>query len=968
MKPDETLVLVDGSSLAFRSFFALFKSGLRRQDGRPTWAVYGFFNSLFDVIEKQRPHGLAVCFDLAGPTFREKEFVDYKANRSEMPDDLAVQWPLIKEAVQFLGIPLYELEGFEADDVIGTVTKLAVEKGIKVQILTGDKDAFQLVDDTNDSVRVLMPGQKELIVYDRAKVFEKLGVWPEQVIDYKGLCGDTSDNIPGVRGIGPVTAVQLLTTYGTVEAIYEHLDQIKSKSVKQKLTDGRQSAFDSKRCATMVMDVQLDFDFDHCQLNSPPLEAVQEYFRNLEFKTMVNRLPKIMARFNEYATAGVATSGGSARVTEVSAYEVSGGNGGGGAAVAVQVESATIIIEPIPTLAQPPTPDVVISRSDLDSVVSKLSSCPVFCVDLELSGASSLESEILGYAFAWSKDLSLDSEHALKLSDNYDPQSWAVETAYVPVHHAEANQLTPEAISQTLKPLFEDKSIGKVVMNCKAKMNALSLQGIKLENILFDPMLASYLVNPDDKHSLKDQSERLLGYSTVRSTESAAAGKKQLTINFAAVDKVATSAADDARVTLELTRLYMTRLDHDQRYLLYEMEIPLAGTLARMEQNGVALDLPYLNQFSVELSSDLARLESEIYELANHPFNINSPIQLQKVLFEELNLKTKGKTKTGYSTDATVLDALAKEHVIVPKILEYRQLSKLRSTYVDALPKSISPRDNRLHGEFNQATTSTGRLSSSNPNLQNIPIRSEVGRRIRKAFIPQDPQSFLLSADYSQIELRLLAHMCSDEILIDAFNKNQDIHARTSGEIFDVPIEQVTSEMRRIGKTLNFALVYQQGAFATGQDLGISTREAQSFIDKYFARYPKVRGFLTQTIDEARVTGYVSTLWGRKRYFRFLNDRSDPVRKADERAACNAPIQGSAADLMKLAMIRLDKELTSRAMKTKLIMQVHDELVLEVPEDELELAKEVVIQSMQMDQPLQLPLKVDLNVGKNWEK
>lgn len=964
MKPDETLVLVDGSSLAFRSFFALFKSGLRRQDGRPTWAVYGFFNSLFDVIEKQRPHGLAVCFDLAGPTFREKEFVDYKANRSEMPDDLAVQWPLIKDAVQFLGIPLYELEGFEADDVIGTVTKLAVEKGIKVQILTGDKDAFQLVDDTNDAVRVLMPGQKELIVYDRAKVFEKLGVWPEQVIDYKGLCGDTSDNIPGVRGIGPVTAVQLLTAYGTIEGIYEHLDEIKSKSVKQKLTDGRQSAFDSKRCATMVMDVKLDFDFDHCQLNSPPLEAVQDYFRALEFKTMVNRLPKIMARFNEYATAGVASTGGSSRTVEVAAYA----GGGGGAAVAVQVETATIIIEPIATLALPPTPDVVISKSDLDSVVSKLSSSPVFCVDLELSGASSLESEILGYAFAWSKDLSLDSEQALKLSDNFDPESWAVETAYIPVHHAEANQLTPEAISEALKPLLENKSIGKVVMNCKAKMNALSLQGIKLENIVFDPMLASYLINPDEKHSLKDQSERLLGYSTVRSTESAAAGKKQLTINFAAVDKVATSAADDARVTLELTRLYMTRLDHDQKYLLYEMEIPLAGTLARMEQNGVALDLPYLNQFSVELSSDLARLESEIYELAGHSFNINSPVQLQKVLFEELNLKTKGKTKTGYSTDATVLEALAKEHIIIPKILEYRQLSKLRSTYVDALPKSISPRDNRLHGEFNQATTATGRLSSSNPNLQNIPIRSEVGRRIRKAFIPQNPQSFLLSADYSQIELRLLAHMCSDEILIDAFNKNQDIHARTSGEIFDVPIEQVTSEMRRIGKTLNFALVYQQGAFATGQDLGISTREAQSFIDKYFARYPKVRGFLTQTIDEARQTGYVSTLWGRKRYFRFLNDRSDPVRKADERAACNAPIQGSAADLMKLAMIRLDKELTSRSMKTKLIMQVHDELVLEVPEDELELAKEVVLQSMQMDQPLQLPLKVDLNVGKNWDK
>ncbi|HEY9679071.1 MAG TPA: DNA polymerase I [Drouetiella sp.] len=960
MNPGETLVLVDGSSLAFRSFFALFKSGLRRADGVPTWAVYGFFNSLFDVMEKQKPHGLAVCFDVSKPTFRDLEFTDYKANRSEMPDDLKVQWPLIKEAVQFMGIPVYEVEGFEADDVIGTVATQAVKKGIKVQILTGDKDAFQLVEDKDEAVRVLVPGVKELITYDRAKVFEKLGVWPEQVIDYKGLCGDTSDNIPGVRGIGPVTAVQLLTSYQTIEGIYEHLEEIKSKSVKQKLTDGRQSAFDSKRCATIVLDVALDFDFEHCQLNAPPLEAATEYFRALEFKSIVNRLPKILARFNEYAT-----------VTVGKVSSVTGGSStssGGGTAIAVKpIESITVVVEKVAALALPPTPEVVLSRAELDSVVQKVSTCPVLCVDLEVSGASPLESEILGYAFAWSNDLELDSENGLKLSDSYNADSWAVSTAYVPVHHPEV-KLSTEEIVETLKPILENKEIGKVVMNCKAKMNALSLQGIKLEGIVFDPLLASYLVNPDEKHSLKDQAERLLGYSTVRSTESSAAGRKQLQINFAAVDKVATTAADDARVVLELTRLYATRLDHDQRYLLHDMEIPLSATLARMEQNGVALDLPYLNQFSVELSSDLSRLENEIFGLAGHSFNINSPLQLQKVLFEELNLKTKGKTKTGYSTDATVLEALSKEHEIVPKILEYRQLSKLRSTYVDALPKAISPRDNRLHGEFNQATTATGRLSSSNPNLQNIPIRSDVGRRIRKAFIPQDPTAYLLSADYSQIELRLLAHMCSDEILIDAFKKNQDIHARTSGEIFDVPVEQVTAEMRRIGKTLNFALVYQQGAFATGQDLGISTREAQAYIDKYFARYPKVRGFLTSTIEEARVNGFVSTLWGRKRYFRFLNDRSDAVRKADERAACNAPIQGSAADLMKLAMIRLDKELSERNMKTKLILQVHDELVLEVPEDELDLATEVVLNAMQMDQPLQLPLQVDINVGKNWEK
>jgi DNA polymerase-1 len=1018
MQPGENLVLVDGSSLAYRAFFALFKSGLRRGDGTPTWAIYGFFNSLFDLIERKRPDGMAMCFDLAGPTFRDEKYAEYKANRSAMPDDLTVQWPVIKQGVRLLGIPLYEVEGFEADDVIGTVSKVAESKGIQVQILTGDKDAFQLVDNVSRTIKVLMPGQPgkgEIIEYGRQEVFEKLGVWPEQVIDYKGLCGDTSDNIPGVKGIGPKTAVQLLTSYQTVEGIYEHLDEIKSQSVKQKLIDGKESAIASKDLATIRLDVPLEFDFEHCQMNVPSAEAVTAFFTSLEFKNLVNRLGKVLSRFGYTTKTGARTGVGAAAEgaggdsgnggsTESAPSGSGGGSGvgagsgtGGGAAAVAGAASgnidsvpdfslrfgknrggeplpsasnvATLVAEPAIKISAFEEPHLVSTAESLKELVAELNQQSAFAIEIETSTQTALDSEITGYALAWAPKAFALEEGELKLSPEYTPESWKVKTAYIPAKtatsaHVEA--LTPEEIVEILKPVLQDPNIGKIIQGSKFKMNSLSVNGVHITPVVFDPILASYLTNPDEKHLLKDQAERLLGYKTVRSTETAGVSKKQLMINFGVVDKVASCSADDARIALELTRLYLEKLDADQRYLLYEMELPLSAVLANMEQNGIGLDLPYLKELSVEITKELNRLEGEIFALAGHPFNIGSTQQLQKVLFEELNLKSKGKTKTGYSTDATVLEALKSEHEIIPRILEYRTLSKLRSTYIDSLPPQVLSRSQRLHGEFNQTTTSTGRLSSSNPNLQNIPIRSEIGRRIRRAFVPTEPGWVILSADYSQIELRLLAHMSRDEILIDAFEKNQDIHARTAGEIFELPIEQVTSDMRRIGKTLNFALIYQQGAFATAQDLGISNKEAQAFIDKYFARYPKVKGFLNRTIEEARINGFVSTLWGRKRYFRFLNDRSDPVRKADERAACNAPIQGSAADLMKLAMIRLRKDLLANNLQAKLILQVHDELVLEVPEAELEHTKQVIRDAMLLDQPFKVPLKVDIGVSNNW--
>lgn len=1014
MSNQQTLVLVDGSSLAFRSFYAMFKSGLRAKDGTPTGAVHGFFASLFDLIEKQKPDMLAVCFDLSDPTFRHEEFKEYKANRDEMPDELAVQWPIIKEGVTTLDIPLYELSGFEADDVIGTVAKIAEQKGIKVIILTGDQDAFQLLAGEQDNIEVLMPSREGLITYKRDKVFEKLKVYPEQIIDYKGLCGDKSDNIPGVRGIGEVTAAKLLAEHGTIDGIYANIDSIKSASIKQKLIDGKESAYASQRLATIRLDVPLEFDFEHCKLSVPELSKVASFFERMNFKSLTARLPKVMSKLTgtEVVMPQAAPQSASEPVVASTMTMTATSNGGTTSATSQMVAKGgqlTLALDFNSSAAAPTTPTdlpanynrelaalaeggrgrmvsvkprldielaplaepwVITSEQDLDQLIAELNQQTIISVDLETTGLASLNCEIVGWAISYDPSMTMDNNQQVDASaGTYGAAT--LKAAYIPVRHqitGDKTQLAPELVANKLKPILENPAIGKIAQNAKYEMNVMSLLGIKFGPVVFDPMLASYIENPDNKHGLKDQSERILNYKMVKIAELIGTGRKQLTIDMVPLDSVAAYAADDARITLELARYYAKTLDDEQKYLLYKMELPLCAVIAKMEQAGVALDMPFLAAFSNELASELARLESEIYALAGHGFNINSTQQLQKVLFEELGIKPKGKTKSksGFSTDASVLEALKEEHAIISKLLEYRHITKLKSTYVDALPREVLARDNRLHGEFNQTVAATGRLSSSNPNLQNIPIRTELGRRIRRSFIAQDPNSSLISADYSQIELRLLAHMSKDELLIDAFEKNQDIHARTAGEIFEIPIEEVSSETRRVGKTINFALVYQQGAFSTGQDLGVSTKEAQAFIDKYFSRYPKVKGFLQSTIDEAREHNYAKTIWGRKRYFNYLHDRNDNVRRADERAACNAPIQGSAADLVKLAMIKLDEELSKSGLKARLILQVHDELVLEVPDNELEETKALVARAMLLDQPLLVPLQVDFGIGKNW--
>lgn len=992
----ETLVLVDGSSLAFRSFYALFTSGLRTKTGVPTWAILGFFNSFFDLIERQHPDKIAVCFDTSTPTFRHTQFDGYKANRLDMPAELAIQWPLIKKGIEVLGVPVLELPGFEADDIIGTLAKRYCEAGQRVVVLTGDQDIFQLVDTTCGSVEVLMPGKTGLKLYQRAEVHEKLGVWPEQIIDYKGLCGDTSDCIPGIRGIGPKTAQKLLSDFGTIDGIYENIDKITAKALNEKLRTGKDLAYMSRNLATIDLNVPLELKGGELTMHEPDIDQAGRYFKSLAFKSLVQRIPRALVKLAsipveengalelKYIEAlnkievppitpqevGMIDDGDGPPHTkkiekdrqltlEPPSSSVDHGLGSAGAVAvveAVEVVTEVLLIKelpPAPKLEPIANPLIISKPEDLKELTKNLVAAGQFSVNLETTSSESLNTGIVGISLAWAEN------------EGRGP----VKAAYIPLGHqtiSAIGQMDHDEALAILKPVLESQETGKVAHNAKFEQNVFSLYDIEFAPVSFDPMLASYIINPDNKHGLKEQADRIFNHQMVPQVDILGKGKTQMTVDQVPIERMASYACDDARVSLELARYYAQIMDEEQKYLLHEMEIPLSAVLSRLEQNGVALDLEYLSAFSKELASELTRLESEIYALADGAFNIGSPLQLQKILFEKLGLKASTKTKTGYSTDASVLESLVNDHPIVSKILEYRHIAKLKSTYVDSFPKQVIERDNRLHGEFNQTVASTGRLSSSNPNLQNIPIRTELGRRIRRSFIAKDKDSSLVSADYSQIELRMLAHMSSDEILIDAFEKDQDIHSRTAMEIFDAAEIDVTSDMRGTGKTLNFALVYQQGAFATAQSLGISNKEAQAFIDKYFSRYPRVKEFLTQTIEEARRNGYVTTLWGRKRYFQRLNDPNNMLRRADERAACNAPIQGSAADLIKLAMIELDRKLRESKSKAKLILQVHDELVLEVPNDELEEVKKLVVDCMQMNQPLKVPLKVDIHSGKNW--
>lgn len=860
----KTLILIDGHALAFRMFFALERTNMQTTEHVPTWAIYGFFKAIFDILSDKKlnlhPDSIAVAFDVSKATFRLEKYSDYKANRLSMPDTLRSQISIIQEGLKALDIPIYTYEGYEGDDVIGTICNQARTKGHKTYILTGDRDSFQLVDD-NGLTTVLIPSKGEIVEYDKQKVFEKMEVYPNQIVDYKALCGDSSDNIPGIKGIGPKSASALLAQYKTLDGIYENIDNIAKKALKEKLVQGKDDAYMSQFLAKIVDNLDIKFDFDAACLTIPNKETVKNFFQNMQFYSFVKNIDKLLAPFSEKPC----------QIPEN------------------QEPSQLGLFAPIET-KEVKNIEKLNGKSALD-YINKIpnNSTTGFLLDF------------------------MDNSFCYVSYDNI-------------VAKATCNQISD---------FIKNTQIKKVVYDIKNI-------DYNIEGIISDIQIASYIKDSSRKHDLITQINECL--------------------------KIIPDENDYYTLCsylVDLWEFYNKNLNEKELKLLNNVELPLSYVLKDMENTGVKLDIPYLKTIGTEIDEKVAEYEKVIYKQANCEFNINSPKQVAEVLFDKMQIKPKKKGKSGvYSTSAKILDELALDYKIARDILEHRQLMKLKTTYVDALPKLVK-QDGKIHTHFNQIVTTTGRLSSSDPNLQNIPIRTDFSNRIRAAFVPENENNVIMSADYSQVELRLLAHYSEDENLIKAFCDDVDVHAVTASKIFGVPIESVTKEQRRKAKSVNFGIIYGQTRYGLSQSLGIEVWEAQDLINKYFATYPKISQYMNSTIECAVSNGWVETLYGRKRYLGAeLNSRNANIREFATRAAINAPLQGTSADMIKIAMVELHEKLKN--YKSKMILQIHDELVLEVPQNELEEVKNLTIEVMELNQPLRVPLKVEAGWGKTW--
>ena len=887
----KTLILIDGHALAYRQFFALERTGMKNSENQPTWAVYGFFKAIFDLLAKIHPDYIAVAFDVGRRTFRTEKFEEYKANREAMPDTMRSQLGIICEGLKAFDIPIITKEGFEADDVIGTISKNASDKGHNTLILTGDQDSFQLIDEEG-TVKVLIPSKGELIEYDWNKVYEKLGVYPDQVIDYKGLRGDTSDNIPGIRGIGEKTAQKLLNRYKHLEDVLADCDNIPEKAVQKKICEQKDIAILSKDLATIVRDVELDFDIDTATVTLPKIDDVSAFLRKMQFYTFIKNIDKILTSFNPNAEVEVNEN--------LNLFNQ--------APQQDNVQQSLFAQAIKETVGEAKLEFMVVDSNNVNEILAQLEKAERIAMKFY-----SNEGKIISVSVSDGENFFFDTNEVEKL-----------------------------------KPIIENPNIKKIGFDAKSDYHLLLNNGYTLKGLEYDVLLASYVKDPNRKHTLEAQALDFLNH-IIMSNENEI-GK-----------------CDEAYTIFRLYEYWQKNLDEREQKIVNEIEIPLTLVLAKMEHTGVAIDCEYLKELSSYMTEKLAELEDLIYQLAGEPFNINSPKQVAEVLFDKLELRTK--KKKSRSTSAEVLEELAQEYEICEYILQHRKFAKLKSTYTDALPTLISKRDGRIHTTYNQALTVTGRLSSSNPNLQNIPIRSEEGNKIRSAFCAMDKEnSFILSADYSQIELRLLAHVSGDEHLIHAFTSGEDVHAMTAAKVFGVELKDVTKEMRRRAKAVNFGIVYGQSKYGLAKSLGITNTEAQEFIDKYFETYPKVKDYMNNEVEFVTQNGYVETAFGRKRYLTSeLHSSNYQIREFAQRAAINQPLQGTAADLIKIAMIRVDKAISN--MKTKMIMQVHDELVFEVPKDELEQLKAIILDCMALkDQNLKVPLDVDINYGASWKE
>ena len=916
----KTLYLVDGHAIAYRAYFAITAgqdtSRWMTPEGEPTAGTYGFASILLRLLENNHPDYLAVAFDI-GKTFRNELFPAYKGTRAKMPDDLRPQITRMKELVDTLGVPRLEVDGFEADDVLGSTAKQMAAKGYDVKIITGDRDLLQLVD---DKIVVSLPGGKmsDSKDYTPQMVKDFLGVTPDQVVDYKALVGDPSDNYPGVPGIGPKTAVSLLETYGTLENIYANTDKLKG-AVKTKIENNRESAFLSQDLARIRTDLPEYFSIEEASTANIDFPAMDRLFRTLHFNTLLPRLRKLSGTYQQENDQPSLFGETTFPEEEEKPYE-----------------NHTVIVD---------------NETVLEELAEKLRTAAMIALDTETTGVDPMSCEPVGFSFA------------AEPGTGY----------YIPVGHKGGQaQLPLETIREKLALILADESLPKAGHNIKYDMIILARCGMPVRGIRFDSMIAGWILDPESRQlGLKPMAKSLLGIHMTEIETLIGKGKQQITMDRVPVKDAAPYAAADAEVVLQLVPILRDKMRQEQtEHIFEELEIPLIPVLAEMEMRGILLDREFLKQMSAELAERLVLLEKEIYDLVGYPFNINSTQQLSAALFNTLGLvppRTAKKTSTGnYSTAADVLEEMRGEHPVIDKILEYREVGKLKSTYTDTLPESIDKKTGRVHTSFNQTGTVTGRLASNSPNLQNIPTRTELGKQIRTAFTAA-PGCQLLSVDYSQIELRIVAHMSGDEAMIAAFNAGQDIHAATAAAIYHCDIGEVTKDQRRHAKAINFGLIYGMSAFGLSKSTGLTPSEASAFVKAYFEQFPKVSAFLDGLKREASEQGWVQTLAGRKRYFPNLKrEMNYNLRNREEREAINAPVQGTSADILKAAMIKLPAELEKQGLHASILLQVHDELMLEVPEPELEAARQVVQNVMENITTLSVPLITEAKSGKNW--
>jgi DNA polymerase-1 len=887
------LLLFDGNALMHRAFHAL-PPLTQPKTGELVNAVYGFASTLLKVFADFKPTHWAVAFDRPTPTFRHEMFEEYKAQRPETPKELKSQIRKVHQLVEAFHIPVFEIDGFEADDILGSLSKQADEQGIETVIVTGDNDMLQAV---LPRVKTLAPrrGFTDTVLYDEEAVEQKYGIKPEQLADLKALAGDVSDNIPGLPGIGEKTATKLLQQYGSLGGIYDHVEDVTPGKLQDTLREYRTQAFRNKELSTIVNDVPIKLDLKTCQVSHYDRNEVVRLFQELEFIKLLPRLPQVR-----------------------------------------------------PGSSQPPAVKchIVNTEATLEQFVDELETAQGLAIETETTGEKAMMADLIGISISPSRGKAF----------------------YLPLGHQGLNQppqLPLTQVTARLKPILENTNMGKIAYNGKHVMTVLAGCGVKLENLHFDPMLAAYLLG-EKSLGLKALAFSKLGVEIATPAELAGAGKKQGSLSLLDVNRVADYFCASVDIVWSLKESLETGLRKQGLWQLFtEVEMALIPVLVTMEKNGILLNTDLLREMSMEQGQELLRLDKEIYGSVGHQFNINSPQQLAKVLFEELRLPQSRKTKTGYSTEASVMEALRGTHPVIELILKYRQLSKLKSTYVDALPALINHKTGRVHTSFNQTGTATGRLSSSDPNLQNIPIRGEMGGKIRKA-IMAPPGAYLLSADYSQIDLRVLAHLSQDAGLITAFAQDEDIHATTASRIFGIPADEVTTEMRRNAKTVNFGVVYGMSDYGLEQATNLNREQAAQFITLYFEKYPGVKKYLEATKEQARKLGYVQTVLGRRRFMPEINSYNRMLREAAERMAINAPVQGSSADIIKIAMINLHGEMEKRNLKSKMLLQIHDELLFEVPEEEAEEMKSLVVELMSGAFELCVPVKIDIKLGRNW--